>query len=478
MIAQPQAGGFDYAWDDYPASDFGPVTINFDYTGVRVLEHSPDPGIHPRIYFNPSEVPDIQSRLTTTESGQEIMAQIHAYTTLLNLGYTAGGYNHNSSYGLDAFGNRRIDNAGKWDSSDIYADLIAQVPTALDGVDNKRRYLLGSVMALEAFECLMLEGETDPDTGLDYNTRASNLAIAMAYWAELVLGDPDLNPENYNYFGGEQMALCYDINFNAMTTTQQDDVRSALAEIIRSEPRYGAETEFYATTSNWVGLNTFEILTNLAIEDEVGYNASLTHEYMRAYRKFLTYGFYEDGTPYEGMGKNYQFASVLVAMAKRGYSLLGHPYVRNYGNNFLTAITQPYGYSFTSTDVWGGSGWDVEVGGYKFNPNDAIGLKWAFPDDTGIDFMWRNFIGGWYKNDSEGYVYQHIEPTSNGYHNHMIPAAIFADNYTSGNFAAKAEEALGSESFFAPERGLAIICLERTRKNMDALYFWIRLSRN
>lgn len=456
-FSQGEPGGYDYAWDDYPDSDFGPLVINFDYTGVRDIEHAPDAGIHPRIYFNPSDVPEIKNRLTTTSSGQEIMAQVHAFTTLLNLGYTAGGYNHNYSYGSDSFGNKRIDNPGKWDSSDIYEDLVNEIPTALDGVDTKRRYLLSSVMALEAFECLMMEGEMDSDTGMDYDTRASNLATAMAYWAELVLGDPDLNWNNYNYFGGEQMALCYDINFNAMTVAQQDLVREALAEIIPSEPRYGAETDPYATTSNWVGLNTFEILTNLAIEDELGYNESLTIEYMRAYRKFLNYGFYESGTPYEGMGKNYQFVSVLVAMAKRGYSLLGHPYVRNYGNNFLAAITQPYGHSFTSTDVWGGSGWDNEIGGYKFNPNDAVGLKWAFPDDSGIDFMWRNYIGEFYKNNSTGYVYQSIEPTSNGYHNHMIPAAIFALDYESGDFAVKAEEALESESYFAPERGLAII---------------------
>jgi len=230
-----------------------------------------------------------------------------------------------------------------------------------------------------------------------------------------------------------------------------------LAEIIIANPRYGADTDYYATTSNWVGLNTFEILTNIAIENETGYNANLTYEYMRAYRKFLTYGWYESGTPYEGMGKNYQFNSVLVAMAKRGYSLLGHPYVREYGNNFLPAINQPYGYASTGTDVWGGSGWDVETGGYKFNPNDAVGLKWAFPNDDGIDFMWRNYIGGWYKNNSTGYVYQSIEPTSNGYHNHMIPAAVFCSDYQSGSYAAQNQVALVEESFFAPERGLAIL---------------------
>ncbi len=467
LQGQSQPGGFDYEWTNYPPSDFAPLSIGFNYTGVRAIEHAPAAGIHPRIYFGPSEIPDIQNRLTTTTSGQEALAQMHAYTTLLHLSYgVTGGYNHNASYGLDSDGNRRIDNAGKWNSHDIYYKLIANDPTALDGVDNKRRYLLGSVMALEALECLVLAGQTDSDTGLSYNNRATDLATAMTFWADLVNGDPLLNSNNYNHFAGEQMALCYDINFNSMTIAQQDKVRTALAAIIPASPRYGALTEPYATTSNWVGLNTFEILTNLAIEGEAGYNATLTHEYMRSYRKFLNYGWYGSGTPYEGMGKNYQFVSVLVAMAKRGYSLLGHPHVRTYGNNFLPAIAQPYGYAFTGTDVWGGSGWDVETGGYKFNTNDAVGLKWAFPNDTGVDFMWRNYIGEWYKNNSTGYVYQNIEPTTNGYHNHLIPAAVFAQDYQAGSFETQAQAALQSESYFAPERGLAIL---RSGYDQDAI---------
>jgi len=47
---------------------------------------------------------------------------------------------------------------------------------------------------------------------------------------------------------------------------------------------------------------------------------------MRAYWNFITYGWYKSGVPYEGMGKNYQFVTAMIAAAKRGYSLLGHPH--------------------------------------------------------------------------------------------------------------------------------------------------------
>ncbi len=464
VFSQSQPGGFDQNWNNYPAGEFGSMPITFDYTGVRSIEQAPAVGIHPRIFFGPSEIPAMQTRLATTTSGQEVMAQIHAYTTLQHLSYNPGGYNHNSSYGADAFGNKRIDNAGKWNSHEIYYKLIAQDPNALidpstgNLADNKRRYLLASCMALEAFECLMKAGQTDPDTGLDYNTRAADLGTAMAHWASLVLGDPNLNSNNYHYFGGPHMAMCYDLNYNSMTTAQQDLVRDALAAIVPANPRYGATTEPYATTSNWCGLNSFEIIGDLAIEGEQGYNQSLIEDFMRAYRNFITYGWYESGTPYEGMGKNYQFVGTLVAMAKRGYSLLGHPHVRAYGNDFLPAITQPYGHAFIGTDVWGGTGWDEETGGYKSNACDVVGLKWAFPNDSNIDFVWRNYIEKWYKlNNASGYVYQQIEPATSGYFNYLLLAGIFSDDYQTGDWTTQNTNTLQDLSFLAPERGLATI---------------------
>ncbi|MFK7936504.1 MAG: T9SS type A sorting domain-containing protein [Saprospiraceae bacterium] len=456
-FAQSAPGGFAEQWANYPSDAFGTKTITLDQSGLRSIERTAATGVHPRIYFNQSEIPAIKSRLENSQSGQQVMATIHAFTTLLHLGYTAGGYSHNAAYAKDPDGNRRIDNAGYWNSKAIYDKLIAEDPTAFDGADVKRRALLASVMALEAFECLLNAGETDADTGLDYDDRAANLAKAMAYWAQLVDGDADLNWNNYNFFGGPFMAVAYDMNYNVMTTAQQDAVRAGLAEIIPLAPRYGGVIAPYATTSNWCGLNTFELITNLAIEGETGYNADLTKDYMRGWRNFLTYGWYESGTPYEGMGKNYQFVAHMIVMAKRGYSLLGHPHVRAYGQNFLPAITQPYGHAFIGTDVWGGTGWDVTTGGYKFHSNDIVGLKYILPNDQKIDFIWRNYIEQFYKLNSTGYVYQQIVPTSNTYHNNLLVAAIFAEDYQTGDWETQNETALGDLSFFAPERGLAVM---------------------
>ena len=81
-----QAGGFYYAWDDYLPDAFGEAMVNFDNTGIREITKAPPIGVHPRVYFGPDDIPDIRDRMLNTASGQEAMAQIHAYTTLLHRG--------------------------------------------------------------------------------------------------------------------------------------------------------------------------------------------------------------------------------------------------------------------------------------------------------------------------------------------------------------------------------------------------------
>ncbi len=458
LNAQTQVGGFIYAWDNYDNSmenGLGTASIAFDSIGMRPIQHAPEIGVHPRIFFGPSEIPDIQNRLETLASGQAAANQIHAFTTLLHLG--ASNYNHNANYGLDNDGNRWINNSGFWSSHDQYYKLIAEDPTVWDGEEIKRKHITSCMMALEAFECLMNPGETDADTGLDYNDRAQDLAKAMAFWASLVIGDPDTNPNsnNFNHFGGTHMALAYDLNYNAMTDAQRDLVRQALVQITPDEPRHGAWMPAYANTSNWTTLNSFEIICNLAIEGEPGYKPELTERWMRTFHNFITYGWYPSGAGYEGLGKNYQFVTTMIACAKRGYSLLSHPHVKAYATEFLPAIQQPFGHAFTSYDVWGGSGNDAETGGYKFSPADVVGLKWIFPDDPKVDFVWRNYIERSSSLDSEGYVYQQIRP-DDSYYNYLIPAAIFAQDYNLSSWQEQADANISSD-YFADDRGLMVM---------------------
>lgn len=197
-------------------------------------------------------------------------------------------------------------------------------------------------------------------------------------------------------------------------------------------------------------------LYQIAIEGEEGYNPTLTREWMRGSHSLITYGIYESGASWEGTGKGWKMITTLLAAAKRGYSLLGHPHLKAFGNNFLPAIIQPFGHGFTRYGNLGGSGSDDEKGRMKITSLDAIGLKYAYPDDPAVDFVWKNYIqnSDIYK-DVYGYQYQMIR-TSNAYLNSIIPAAVYALDYDDVDFDTRAAEVI-PKNFFGPERGIAIM---------------------
>jgi len=432
-------GGFLYGWDQYTSDIYtglGPRTVNWNPEGTATIIHAPEIGVHPRVYFGPSEIPGIKNTLENAASGRAVKSVLRAYSILLNLGYD--GYNQNADYAKDAFGNRYIDNAGAWSAAPYFQKLKDKDPTVWDGVTTKRKHRVATLMSIEAFMCLIFQDDSsDPIIAKTYQQRASELAEAMHFWATLALQDDTVNPEgqNFNNFGGTHMALCYDLNYNALSESQKEVIRMALNKIIPDAPRHGKALACFANTSNWSTLNSFEIITNLAIEGEEGYKPDLTKYWMRALHNFINYGWYSSGAGYEGLGKNYQFVTTLIVAAKRGYSLLSHPHVRAYGEEFLPAIMQPFGQGFTSYDVWGGSGYDP-------------------PENDKIDFVWRNYIDGWANSNSRGYVYAQISP-DDSYNNYLIPAAVFAMDYTTDDWQSQADR-VTSHNYLAMDRGLAV----------------------
>lgn len=393
-IGQSQAGGFDYQWKNFTATELGPraTGMTFDYTGARVLGHAPAAYVHPRIYFNPEDTTEIKQRLQNTVNGKEVMHKLHAYTTLLHIGYdgTKGGkFNRAASYAVNSQNMCYMSNVGAFDVKWQYDKLVNNDTTGFVLKNIGTRF--NAMLSMEAIECFFNKGKINSETGLSYNQHAANLAKAMTVWARVALKSGTLSPTTYPYIGGCYFAVMYDYNYWAMSPVQRDTARMALAKIIPAAPRWGDLTvDPYRSTSNWTSLNFFEVIPNFAIEGETGYNPTLTHKWMKVLYRFITYGYFDSGCGWEGIGKNYQMVAQLVASARRGYSLLGHPHVKAYPN-YLARQVQPFGYGFNGEDMWGGSGPDQIYGRYKFNQMDAIGIKYAYPTDTVADFVWRNY---------------------------------------------------------------------------------------
>ena len=439
--------------------------------GVRTFTPAPVYGVHPRIFFGPEELPAMRDNLQQTAVGQAAMQQVRLLTTLMREGRAAYEAIPTEERRFPD-GRSRISNPGLYDRYAAYAELINGQTTVLESYSSTLRIALGSVMALEAFECLIDQGKS----GIE--KRQTDLAKAMKTWADYALNHPDFGPDDRTIIAGQHMAFAYDLNYNAMLEEQRTAVRKAIGKMIWPVEQFvGITTEGYATTTNWVTINSFVPMMILAIEGETqkeqdGWSTQELQAYfrqiMQANYKFLTYGWYDSGAPYEGTGKNYQYNAMYTAYAKRGYNFHTQPHAQAYAKQFLPAQLQPYGHYVTSYDAIGGSGFDPEIGGMRHHATDVIGVKWAYPDDPAVDFVWRNYVETPYT-DAAGnkatYIDvadQKVTPRST-YYNALLSLVIMASDYKTDNtYAVQNEIAQGELTFNGKERGLII-----TRSGFD-----------
>ena len=70
-------------WGRAPLEDFGSRTVAFDFTGVRQVHQVPAPGVHPRIYFTPDDLPDLRHRLKETRCGQAAWNNLLCWTEMM-----------------------------------------------------------------------------------------------------------------------------------------------------------------------------------------------------------------------------------------------------------------------------------------------------------------------------------------------------------------------------------------------------------
>jgi len=474
-LADSAKGGFAYKFAFADNSSYiipngiGPSTYaatTIDTTGLRFIKHAPAPYVHPRIYCNPEDSTDIKWRLKNTASGRAVAKYIHANTTLLNLGYGPGTFSLSANYAKDTLGAPIFSNVGYYNEKPRYDALAAgdtsatqNIANGFGGYANK----LANALAYEAFECWLFKGQTDSTTMTSYTTRANRLAKAVAFWAKkaLTVNSPAVSFANRDTYGSLQIAFIYDFLYDQMTTTQRDTVRMFIAALqpTDSSQLHLYNTPSYATISNWATFG-WEIWNMLAIEGETGYTQrddNTLQNYCRTVLNFLNYGFYsQTGSPVEGIGKNQLNVPMMVALAKRGYSMLGHPAIRAFATKYYPAVMQPFGYSMLGTDLLGGTGTlndfvnntylSAAYGGWKHAVSlDPIGLKWIYPNDSTIDFVWKNYM----QKDKAGgptynynYRYQDFlgDAASHAGYWNFLHAAIFASDYSATPLLTQAQK--------------------------------------
>lgn len=437
-------------WGTLRADDFGSRPVTMDSTGLRSIRQVPAPGVHPRIVFTPDDLPDIRRRLKETRAGQRAWNNILAWTEMMK-----GTYDDQAPYAqpdlwkggfgglhgpvpLFRLGIPRSGGAAynrHPGAAAVYDGLAAGTATEFPE-------FYWHVFALEAFRCLVADDRAGAEklAGAVVTAMKIDQAKRDAGRAAKNITVPPAEP-----VGRFQLAFCYDFLFNWLTPAQREAIHAELAATTWSHDNYGTFNEATASRSNWATFS-YWLYEVLAIEGEPGFNELKVRGMYRGWRNLLTYGWFASGATFEGEAKNQlgMDGVLMFAMRAKDYgfdNLTAHPYLRAYATRFLPQSVNPMQTGFHKYDLLGGS----RARGSGFSSNDAVGLKWALPDDKVIDWIYRQAVGENYEN---------IPDRPDGYYNALLFFAIFATDFDPAN-ADPAALGLGN-TFFCPERALVM----------------------
>ncbi len=469
-------------WGNAKPNDFGSRSVTFNYDGVRKVNQVPTPGVHPRIYFGPDDLPEIRKNLKETQCGQACWKNILSWTAMMK-----GDYDDTKEYAkpdvwqggfgglhgrvpLFRLGVPRANGMAYNHNTlakDIYDGLANGTATSFP------KYYW-DVFSLEAFRCLIENDEVGAKklgkaamTALEIDiskrdsaqaglikpiTRNSTIAVQTIKDAN---GKKIIKP-NEQPIGGFQLAFTYDFIFNWLTPDQKKAMHDELAENTWSHDNYGTFNTSESSRSNWATFSywLFEVL---AIEGEPGFNDLKVKGMYRGWHNLMTYGWFQSGATFEGEAKNQLGMDGIVTFAKRtkmyGFEdISGHPYLQAYARNFLPHSIIPTQDGFVKYDLLGGS----RSKGGGFTICDLLGLKYMFPTDKKIDWVYHTAM----RDD-----YSDVPDRPDGYYNGLLFFSIFATDFDKDN-NDPSKLNLGN-TFFCGERALMMTRSSWTTK--DAL---------
>ena len=443
-------------WGQAPFNDFGSRPITFDASGIRPVRPIPAAGVHPRIYFGPDDLPEVRARLKTTRAGQRAWNNILSWTEMMK-----GNYDDTAPYAQPdvwqgGFGGLRgpvplyrlgipRENGFAYNK---HPKAAAAYRALIDGTATDFPAFYWNTFALEAFRCLIANDEpaardlaraTLTALKLDQAKRDTARAAQQAKNPAVPLRPPAQPVGTY------QLAFTYDFIFSWLTPEQRAAIHAELAANTWSHDNYGTFNGAEGSRSNWATFS-YWLFQVLAIEGEPGFNDLKVRGMYRGWRNLFTYGWFQSGATYEGEAKNQLGMDGVIPflMRQQAYgfdNLAAHPYLRAYATKFLPHSSNPMQSGFHKYDLLGGS----RAGKGGFTPADIIGLKYLFPQDKIIDWVYRQ---------SMGENYEGVPDRPDGYFNGLLFAAIFASDFDPAN-SDPAKLGLGN-TFFCGERALVM----------------------
>jgi hypothetical protein len=349
---------------EFVKKHFPPLDIPHHWEGFAKARFTPPPPAyqHPRIFFGPDQLDDMRRRLRTTRAGRAARAKLES---LLQM--RLGDLSPERPLPPYFQFKRKGDNKSRFDGGAAATYCFAAWFALIDADTARARQVIDGAVRI-ADDQLAAIAAVPPDKRTD--------------WRNVY----------HNILGRYATSYVYDFLYPWMTLAEQDKLRRVIAGCTAGKWSIGMFAVSGHGTSNWQSWVTGDLLANvLAIEGEDGFDPVVYEEAANAMRRFYANGLFADGAMLEGMGKNSLAAQNMLALAKRGRFDLASEHVYRHLAMFRLHTMQPYGYRFIADDLWGGSRNSAHIA-------DAAVLKFAYPEDPVVDFVYRNVAGddyGW-----------------------------------------------------------------------------------
>jgi len=361
----------------------------------------PKPGVHPRIYFGPDDLPAIRTRLEQTQVGRLQMAAIRGRLLQVSprredwesVPYKPKqeDYERYASRGMHI--EPRMGYRGPWMGGWVNALAAGRVPDDLEKAwdehpnKNSKRYLM-HLMPYEAFRCMIDEDEAG---GKRIAAAAATLCARHLKSLDRFTRTSDWQAV-YAWLSSHSIGLTYDWAHRWMTDAQRDTVRKTIAAVTRGKAYLGLDHPpgFPGNTSNWNIIHANLLPLVLAIEGEEGYDAAVAQRIVEGLRKWVYVASGPQGAPFEGLNKSAYGAQWLLPLAGRGAPFLGTEYARNHARKFLLHTMVP----------WGGEHVvETGIGGLRA---DIRFFKFAHPKDPVIDILYAATVRERFAPDARG----------------------------------------------------------------------------
>ncbi len=373
-VAPGQYGGGNFGYTGanaaYLASFTGDLQLPYNFTGLDWSRLKPPPPtyVHPRILFNPDDLPDIRGRLAnvsgTNTEGPVVMNTI---TTTVQTSLTNEGAPYNQ----------------------VYNDLASGITSSFATQGGNQQWIV-CLIGYEAFRCLITN---DTVGGAEAGAALASVA-AYTYPILVAKNSNDWQGQVFGTIYAEWMGFGYDFAYNFMTPAQQAIVRQTLTLATTNAQGLGinAIPAFHTNTSNWNQWNGFYlVIDTLATEGETGADPNLLPRIQANFERLWSMGIFPDGSEFEGMGKGCAYADSLIALAKRGIMIAATTGPQNHAGLFYPACMETTGYGFTWDEWDAGNGQFGNFDAAKLG--DIAVLKYLFPGNPVIDFVHRNELG-------------------------------------------------------------------------------------